>query len=99
MDKGFSPGTGEERGDAFTKENFCPDFRQKREGREFLLCLLFLACRQLKIILCQSSVGLAFSDPLQFKMKEATGARTATKLLMDKLGQEGCVEPITSFRS
>lgn len=33
------------------KENLCPAFRQTQEGRELLLCLLFLSCLQWKIIL------------------------------------------------
>lgn len=45
--KSHSPlaiGRGGGKKNTFTKENTSPDFRQKREGRGLLLCLLLLNC-------------------------------------------------------
>lgn len=41
---GYWGGGGKGGKNTFTKENTSPDFRQKREGRGLLLCLLLLNC-------------------------------------------------------
>lgn len=53
----------------FDAVNYCLCVDGKREGRKFLLYLLFLHCLQLKIIICQSGVfwGSIFECPSEGK--------------------------------
>ena len=49
----------------------CPAFRQARGGTELFLHQLILSCLQLKIIFMPKChiLGVAYSDPLQYKTK------------------------------